>query len=341
MKTIVAVSTMLCFSGSAIDSNYDVVSSDFVDAGLPEIAQEIWRGHGVVRRHVFFLQMHAKYLFGPVTEQLSGQGPTALAILAGILVAALWIKASYPSIWWYKDTEGVVRGPFSTLCMRHWRSKGYLPDDLEIKYTMNASFAPLRELFPAPAVPFQSPPTPQGTRPKPVPVKDDVAEEIEHGKLFEQEVSDDMLRAQHEAFENRSQDLEDEMMKALEAELEESVQSDGLGPKAISKEKDMKLWDSLEKPQVVDEEGFAEMRVWHAKRSLRRKEMVRTQIQTSWCNADKILHRRSSKDKENSMKRNSSEERIQKQLNTWISNEMTSAHEAELEENLWSLIESC
>jgi hypothetical protein len=150
-----------------------------------------------------------------------------------------------------------------------------------------------------------------------------------------------MLRAQHEAFENRSQDLEDEMMKVLEAELEESVQSDGLGPKAISKEKDMKLWDSLEKPQVVDEEGFAEMRVWHAKRSLRRKEMVRTQIQTSWCNADKILHRRSSKDKENSMKRNSSEERIQKQLNTWISNEMTSAHEAELEENLWSLIESC
>merc|ERR1719421_240972 len=107
MKCIVVIISMLCFIVSAVDSKYHVVSSDFIDAGLPEIAREVWRGHGVVRQHLFFLQMHAQYLLGPLAEQ---QILAALAIVVGILVGTLvMIKKSYPSLWWYKDSEGMVR----------------------------------------------------------------------------------------------------------------------------------------------------------------------------------------------------------------------------------------
>jgi len=328
MKTIIALSTVLCVSGSGIDSNYNDVSSEFMDAGLPEIAQEVWRGHGVVRKQLFFLQMHIQHLLGPLAEQLAA--PIAFALLLSVVATGLWIKASHPGRWWYKDAEGVVRGPFSTPCMKHWRTTGYLHDDLEIKYKANASFAPLRELFPAPSVPFQSPPTPPGT--KTVSLKDEL-------ECFEEEASADMLRAQHEAFENRAQDLEDEMIMTLEAELEESVVSDDVGQKAISKLKDKGLWNSFDKPQVVDEEELVQTRAWRANRQLHRKEIAQSQIQLSRYNADKI-HRRPCADKENAMKRNSSEERIQKQFNTWCYNEMISEHEAELDDNLLSQIES-
>jgi len=292
-----------------MDSNYDV---DFVDAGLPEIAREVWRGHGVVQKHLFFLQMHAQYLLGPLAEQ---RILAALAIVAGIVVCVLLGKKSYPSVWWYKDSEGMVRGPFSTPCMMHWSAKGYLPDDLEIKYKINANFAPLRELFPEPAVPFQSPPTPP-PRSKIPAVKEVLADATEDGTLFEQEVSADMLRAQHEAFESRAQDLEDEMIMTLEADLMACVQSDDVSQQAIckEKEKDLESWNSSGKPQNPDEQESLQMR--------------------------KILYRRSIEDKENSMKRNSSEERVRKELNEWLCNEMISQHEAELEESLWCQIEA-
>lgn len=335
VPTIIALSTILCVSGAGMDSNYDV---DFVDAGLPEIAREVWRGHGVVRQHLFFLQMHAQYLLGPLAEQ---QILAALAIVVGILVGTLvMIKKSYPSLWWYKDSEGMVRGPFTTSCMESWSSKGFLPDDLEIKYNVNASFAPLRELFPAPAVPFQSPPSPQRYRRKVVTAKDEPtnatdhdvpmkgafpgllsdADETEHGTLFEKEVSADMLRDQHEAFENRAQDLEEEMVMTLEADLLRSVQSDDVGQQA----KDLESWNSFNKPQdmVVDE------------------EMVKVEALKARCNADKSVHRRSSEDKENSMKRSSSEERIRQELSAWLCREMILQHEAELEESLSKQIEA-
>lgn len=339
VPTIIALSTILCVSGAGMDSNYDV---DFVDAGLPEIAREVWRGHGVVRQHLFFLQMHAQYLLGPLAEQ---QILAALAIVVGILVGALaMIKKSYPSLWWYKDSEGMVRGPFTTSCMESWSSKGFLPDDLEIKYNVNASFAPLRELFPAPAVPFQSPPSPQRSRRKVVTVKDEPtnatdhdvpmkgafagllshADETEHGTLFEKEVSADMLRDQHEAFENRAQDLEEEMVMTLEADLLRSVQSDDVGQQAITNTKDLESWNSFNKPQdmVVDEGESAE--------TLHRKEMVK---------GDTLKARRNT-DKENSMKRSSSEERIRQELSAWLCREMILQHEAELEESLSKQIEA-
>lgn len=321
MKTIIAFSTVLTIGGSGIDSTYNVASSDFVDAGLPAIAREVWHGQSFVRKHLFFLRMHAQAMFGPVAEWLFDPGFIALAIILASLIGALWIKASHGSQWWYKGAQGEVRGPFSTPCMFHWRSQGYIPDDLEVKCAAHASFTPLRELFPPPAVPFQSPPSPQ-PRSKSISMKELLPETAEHGN-FEKEAFADMLRGQHEALENHAQDLEDEMIMTLEANLEEYVQSDDVSQQANRGEKES--WDLLEKPLVVNPEELAEVQKWRAQRSVRRKAMELSQIRTSRYTAD-------------NKKRNSSEERIKKEFNKRSCDEMMSTLEAELEENLWSLM---
>lgn len=318
MKIIVVVFALLCFVGSGIDPKYDVVSSEFIDEGLPEIVQEVWRSQGVVRKQLFFLQMYAQQLFGLMPQNLTVS--IALVLLASLFVAGLSITGSQQGQWWYKDAEGVVRGPFSTFAMFHWRSIGYIPDDLEIKCAANGTFAPLRDLFPEPAVPFKSPPTPPGARDKTFSSKHQM-------ETFEEEVSADMLRDQHQAFESRVQGLEEEMIMTLEADLEDSVLSDDVGQKAVSnlKDEERESWSSYFKP--YDEEELEQIREWRAERQLHRKEFAQSQIQMSRYNPDRTR------------KRNSSEERIQKQFNTWCCNEIVSEHEAQLEVSLSSLIE--
>lgn len=320
MKTLMVLFMVLCVGSSGIDPDYNIVPSEFIDEGLPEMVQQVWRGQGVVRRHLFFLQIYAQQLFGPMSEQVAAS--IVIILLVSLFAGTLSMKASQSENWWYKDSEGVVRGPFSTLCMKNWRSTGYLPDDLEIKCAVNASFVPLRELFPAPAVPFQSPPTPPASQVKALPSED-------QRKIFEEEACADMLRDQHDAFENRSQDLEEEMIKTLEADLEDSVLSHDIGKG---------LQSSFFKS--YDEEELAELRAWRAQRKLHREELAQSQIQISRYNPEKTQTRRSSKGMQKSMERNSSEERILKQFNTRCINELTSEHEAQLEEGLVSLIES-
>lgn len=58
--------------------------------------------------------------------------------------------------WCYRDPQGVVQGPFSTLEMRHWDSCGYFGPDLPIRYAEGGYFYPLRVLFPHPMTPFHS-----------------------------------------------------------------------------------------------------------------------------------------------------------------------------------------
>lgn len=357
MKAVITLSTVLCVSGSGVhvkynESYYDI-PLEFIDAGLSEIAQEEWRGQGVVRRRLFFLQMHMQHLLGPFINQFPD--PFVFGVLTILLAACfkLWVKASDPGHWWYKDNKGVVHGPFSTACMKHWRATGYLCDELQIKYAANATFAPLCELFPAPAVPFQSPPTPPGTPCNPVLSKEEL-------KFFEEEVSADMLHAQHEAFDKHVQDLEDEMIMTLEAELEESVQSDDGGQPtiskfeikaeesiqsgdggdggqpAISKRKNKESWNSMLNPLAVDKEEFDQICGWRAKRQLQRRKMAQLQLQMSRYNTDRTV----SRTKKSVMKRNSSEERIHKQLIARCCNELTSEHDAALDEGLLSLIQS-
>jgi hypothetical protein len=206
--------------------------------------------------------------------------------------------------------------------MAQWSSTGYLPDDLEIKYAANASFVPLRELFPAPSVPFQSPPTPPGSRTKAPAVENQQS-------MFEQDVSAEMLRDQHQAFEDRAQELEEEMVMTLTEDLEDSVLT--------------QVGDEFNNSyfKTYDEEELAEIRAWRAERQLERMELAQSQIHMSRYNPDRTQSRRSSQSKQKSKERNRSEERVMNQINTRCCNEITSEHEAQLEESLASLIASC
>lgn len=60
--------------------------------------------------------------------------------------------------WWYRDPQGIVQGPFSTIEMRHWSSCGYFSPDLPIRLTENGQFYQLKVVYPGNLVPFHSPP---------------------------------------------------------------------------------------------------------------------------------------------------------------------------------------
>eukprot|EP00930_Biecheleria_cincta_P075221 TRINITY_DN62391_c0_g1_i1.p1 TRINITY_DN62391_c0_g1~~TRINITY_DN62391_c0_g1_i1.p1 ORF type:complete len:675 (-),score=71.09 TRINITY_DN62391_c0_g1_i1:56-2080(-) len=60
--------------------------------------------------------------------------------------------------WEYLDPAGKVQGPFSLAEMYQWNTKGYFRADLPIRCEPNQRFVALALLFPAPLVPFQSPP---------------------------------------------------------------------------------------------------------------------------------------------------------------------------------------
>jgi len=346
MRLIITLSTVLRAGGSAIDLNFNSMSPEIIDAAGPEIVKEVQHGRRFTSGQLFFAQMHVLHLFGRWAQQLADT--VAVTLLAVVFAASFkfWKKASNQGQWWYKDAKGLVRGPFSTLCMKQWRATGYLPDDLEIKDAGSATFVPLRELFPAPAVPFQSPTTPLTCRSETVSLKEEVkifgedtsaekpdrqheafmnlAQDKLQVEMLEEAVLDDMLHDQHEAFMKHGQDLEDEMIMTLEAELEESVG----GQPAHNKVKNEESWNSLPKPQVVDEEVLAQICAWRGKRQLLREEMAQSQ-----------MHRHSRRQDSN-VKRTSSEERIQKQFNTWCCNELMSEHQAALDDSLLSMIES-
>jgi hypothetical protein len=47
-------------------------------------------------------------------------------------------------MWYYKDLQGQVRGPFSQTQMSQWYDMGYFTDDLELAYGENSLFLPLK-----------------------------------------------------------------------------------------------------------------------------------------------------------------------------------------------------
>lgn len=60
--------------------------------------------------------------------------------------------------WEYVDPMAVTRGPFPNSRMMAWYDQRMLPDDLPVRYDLSLAFAPLKELFPPPLVPFKSTP---------------------------------------------------------------------------------------------------------------------------------------------------------------------------------------
>ncbi len=66
--------------------------------------------------------------------------------------------------WYYKDLQGLIRGPFSSSEMNMWLKAGYLPRDLQIRFGPESTFVPLESFLPADAMP------PPATVPAPTPV---------------------------------------------------------------------------------------------------------------------------------------------------------------------------
>lgn len=48
-------------------------------------------------------------------------------------------------LWWYKDPQNRVQGPFSSVEMFNWKASNYFPDDLPIAFKSADKFVPLRQ----------------------------------------------------------------------------------------------------------------------------------------------------------------------------------------------------
>lgn len=47
--------------------------------------------------------------------------------------------------WFYKDPQGMIRGPFKQQQMAQWYEIGYFSDDLEIAFGEKSIFLPLQK----------------------------------------------------------------------------------------------------------------------------------------------------------------------------------------------------
>jgi hypothetical protein len=77
---------------------------------------------------------------------------TATATVAA--AAAATAVAGDKKVWWYRDPQGVVRGPFSTTEMKAWSEKGYFSGGLEIALSDRGPYLPLSSVYPPPERPF-------------------------------------------------------------------------------------------------------------------------------------------------------------------------------------------
>lgn len=64
------------------------------------------------------------------------------------------VKVTEKKVWWYRDPQGVVRGPFSTTEMSAWSGKGYFSAGLEIALSDRGPYLPLSSVYPSPERPF-------------------------------------------------------------------------------------------------------------------------------------------------------------------------------------------
>lgn len=68
--------------------------------------------------------------------------------------AAPQVKVTEKKVWWYRDPQEVVRGPFSTTEMSAWSEKGYFSGGLEIALSDRGPYLPLSSVYPSPERPF-------------------------------------------------------------------------------------------------------------------------------------------------------------------------------------------
>lgn len=63
-----------------------------------------------------------------------------------------------PAQWQYRDTKGMLQGPFTGAQMLLWYDHKMLPKDLLLRRTTDVAFSTIDQYFPRPLVPFRSPP---------------------------------------------------------------------------------------------------------------------------------------------------------------------------------------
>jgi hypothetical protein len=88
--------------------------------------------------------------FVPSWQKSSGGASTA----APAAPVAATTVAGDKKVWWYRDPQGVVRGPFSTTEMKAWADKGYFSSGLEIALSDRGPYLPLSSVYPSPERPF-------------------------------------------------------------------------------------------------------------------------------------------------------------------------------------------
>ena len=79
----------------------------------------------------------------------------------------------FEKLWFYKDPEQRVQGPFSTIEMFNWSARGCFPLNLEISFGLNGYFVPMNEFN----APTSTPEAPQKSKSIPVIKKSPVTKE--------------------------------------------------------------------------------------------------------------------------------------------------------------------
>lgn len=94
--------------------------------------------------------------FVPSWQQKSSAVSSSSAAAAAAVTAATVAAASVAEkkVWWYRDPQGVVRGPFTTTEMRAWSEKGYFSGGLEVALSDRGPYLPLSSVYPSPERPF-------------------------------------------------------------------------------------------------------------------------------------------------------------------------------------------
>ena len=99
-------------------------------------------------------QKGASVAAGASTGSSTGLLPLATPVAAAAVSAAAGVRVIDKKVWWYRDPQGAVRGPFSTTEMRAWADKGYFSGGLEIALSDRGPYLPLSSVYPSPERPF-------------------------------------------------------------------------------------------------------------------------------------------------------------------------------------------
>jgi PERQ amino acid-rich with GYF domain-containing protein len=90
-----------------------------------------------------------KYHSDVIKKQLSEGNPFCSTLLDGVtmdqdsFICPSASSKAYEKVWFYKDPQGEVQGPFDSVEMFNWYAAGYFHEDLQVSYTSKLQFMAL------------------------------------------------------------------------------------------------------------------------------------------------------------------------------------------------------